>query len=79
MGNSHTDCFRCLCSAIQPQKLRSWDVLAKSLTDAGFEITASWTVSTENFQNLHQAQKNAVSSTVLLVCCKRDRNIKAEL
>ncbi len=50
----------------------AWDVLAKSLIDAGFEITASWAVSTENPQNLHQAQKNAVSSTVLLVCRKRD-------
>ena len=49
----------------------AWDVLAKSLIDAGFEITASWAVSTENPQNLHQAQKNAVSSTVLLVCRKR--------
>jgi adenine-specific DNA methylase len=52
----------------------AWDVLAKSLIDAGFEITASWAVSTENPQNLHQAQKNAVSSTVLLVCRKRDSN-----
>ncbi|MFB2738441.1 DUF1156 domain-containing protein [Umezakia ovalisporum] len=50
----------------------AWDVLAKSLITAGFEITASWAVSTENPQNLHQAQKNAVSSTVLLVCRKRD-------
>lgn len=30
--------------------------------------------STENPQNLHQAQKNSVSSTVLLVCRKRDPN-----
>jgi putative DNA methylase len=52
----------------------AWDVLAKSLIEAGFEITASWAVSTENPQNLHQAQKNAVSSTVLLVCRKRDPN-----
>ncbi|MEH2062454.1 MAG: DUF1156 domain-containing protein [Nostoc sp.] len=52
----------------------AWDVLAKSLIDAGFEITASWAVNTENPQNLHQAQKNAVSSTVLLVCRKRDPN-----
>ena len=50
----------------------AWDVLTKSLIDAGFEITASWSVSTENPQNLHQAQKNSVSSTVLLVCRKRD-------
>ena len=52
----------------------AWDVLAKSLIDAGFEITASWAVNTENPQNLHQAQKNAVSSTVLLVCRKRQPN-----
>lgn len=49
----------------------AWDVLAKSLIDAGFQITASWAVSTENPQNLHQAQKNSVASTVLLVCRKR--------
>jgi len=35
----------------------AWDVLAYSLIEAGFAITASWTVSTENPQNLHQAQK----------------------
>ncbi len=52
----------------------AWDVLAQSLIVAGFEITASWAVSTENPQNLHQAQKNSVSSTVLLVCRKRDPN-----
>ncbi|MBE9221375.1 DUF1156 domain-containing protein [Cyanobacterium stanieri LEGE 03274] len=52
----------------------AWDVLAKSLIDAGFEITASWAVSTENPQNLHQAKKNSVSSTVILVCRKRDSN-----
>ncbi|MGB7312057.1 MAG: DUF1156 domain-containing protein [Nodosilinea sp.] len=52
----------------------AWDVLAKSLIDAGLEITASWAVSTENPLNLHQAQKNSVSSTVLLICRKRDPN-----
>ena len=52
----------------------AWDTLAKSLIEAGFEITASWSVSTENPQNLHQAQKNSVASTVLLVCRKRDPN-----
>jgi putative DNA methylase len=52
----------------------AWDTLSKALIDAGFEITASWSVSTENPQNLHQSGKNAVSSTVLLVCRKRDPN-----
>ncbi len=50
----------------------AWDTLAKALIDAGFEITASWSVSTENPQNLHQAKKNSVSSTVILVCRKRN-------
>jgi putative DNA methylase len=49
----------------------AWDTLAKALIDAGFEITASWAVSTENPQNLHQAKKNSISSTVILVCRKR--------
>jgi adenine-specific DNA methylase len=52
----------------------AWDTLAKAIIDAGFEITASWAVSTENPQNLHQAKKNSVSSTVILVCRKRDPN-----
>ncbi len=52
----------------------AWDTLAKALIDAGFEITASWAISTENPQNLHQAKKNSVSSTVILVCRKRDPN-----
>jgi adenine-specific DNA methylase len=52
----------------------AWDTLAKALIDAGFEITASWAVSTENPQNLHQAKKNSVSSTVILVCRKRNPN-----
>lgn len=52
----------------------AWDTLAKALIDSGFEITASWSVSTENPQNLHQAKKNSVSSTVILVCRKRDPN-----
>ena len=50
----------------------AWDVLANSLINGGFEITASWSVSIENPQNLHQAKKNSVASTVLLVCRKRD-------
>lgn len=50
----------------------AWDVLANSLINGGFEITASWSVSTENPQNLHQAKKNSVASTVLLICRKRD-------
>ncbi len=49
----------------------AWDILSQTLIAAGFEITATWAVNTENPRSLHQAEKNAVKSTVLLVCRKR--------
>jgi adenine-specific DNA methylase len=57
----------------------AWDVLAKSLIDAGFEITASWAVSTENPQNLHQAQKNSVSSTNTFAKLGRVRQARSRM
>lgn len=49
----------------------AWDMLSQSLISAGFEITATWAVNTESPDSIHQAEKNAVASTVLLVCRKR--------
>jgi len=49
----------------------AWDTLAKALMDAGFEITASWPVMTESEISLNIAKKNAVQTTILLVCRKR--------
>lgn len=49
----------------------AWDILSQTLINAGFEITATWAVNTENPNSIHQAEKNAVNSTVLLVCRKR--------
>ena len=49
----------------------AWDTLAMSLMDAGFEITASWPVHTEAELSLHIAKKNAVKTTIFLVCRKR--------
>ncbi|MHA1148410.1 MAG: DUF1156 domain-containing protein [Promethearchaeota archaeon] len=49
----------------------AWDTLAMSLMEAGFEITASWPVHTESDTSLHIAKKNAVKTTILLVCRKR--------
>jgi hypothetical protein len=43
------------------------------LIGAGFSIRASWPVHTESEHSLHQAQKNAASSTILLACRKRSR------
>jgi len=51
----------------------AWDTLAMSLMDAGFEITASWPVHTESQISLHIAKKNAVKTTIFLVCRKRSK------
>ena len=50
----------------------AWDALGASLMEAGFTIEASWPVNTESEQSLHQAKKNAASSTIMLVCRKRE-------
>jgi len=55
----------------------AWDILSQTLIAAGFEITATWAVNTENPVSLHQAEKNAVNSTVLLVCRQRTSSSSA--
>jgi len=54
----------------------AWDTLAMSLMEAGFEITASWPVHTESDVSLHIAKKNAVKTTIFLVCRKRQINLE---
>lgn len=49
----------------------AWDALSQALMEAGFVITATWSVNTESPENLHQANKNSVASTVALSCRKR--------
>lgn len=49
----------------------AWDVLTMSLMESGFEITASWPVNTESPISLNIAKKNAVKTTIFLVCRKR--------
>lgn len=49
----------------------AWDALSQALMEAGFTITATWSVNTESPENLHQANKNSVASTVALSCRKR--------
>jgi len=53
------------------KQVEAWDTLASALIGAGFVIKASWPVHTESEHSLHQAQKNAAASTILLVCRKR--------
>jgi adenine-specific DNA methylase len=54
------------------KKVQAWDALASALITAGFRIETSWPIHTESEHSLHQAKKNAASSTILLVCRKRD-------
>jgi hypothetical protein len=56
------------------KRVEAWDTLASALIGAGFTIKASWPVHTESEHSLHQAKKNAASSTILLVCRKRQEN-----
>lgn len=55
------------------KRAEAWDTLGMGLLEAGFRIEASWPVNTESEQSLHQANKNAAASTIVLVCRKRDR------
>lgn len=53
------------------KKAEAWDTLGMALMEAGFQIEASWPISTESEQSLHIAKKNAAASTIMLVCRKR--------
>jgi adenine-specific DNA methylase len=53
------------------KRVDAWDTLGAALLQAGFVIASSWPVHTESPQSLHQAKKNAASSTILLTCRKR--------
>ena len=53
------------------KRAEAWDTLGMSLMEAGFTIESSWPVPTEPEKGLHQAKKNAATSTIMLVCRKR--------
>jgi adenine-specific DNA methylase len=53
------------------KRVDAWDTLGQALLDAGFSIASSWPVHTESEHSLHQAKKNAASSTIFLTCSKR--------
>jgi adenine-specific DNA methylase len=54
------------------KRVDAWDTLGRALLEAGFAIHSSWPVHTENEKSLNQAKKNAVRSTILLSCRKRE-------
>ena len=60
-----------MCVMFTHKAADAWNGLGASLLDAGFTIEASWPMSTESPASLHQAKKNAVKSTIFLVCRKR--------
>jgi len=68
----------CLTVMFTHKKVEAWDTLATALINAGFTIQASWPVHTESEPSLHQAKKNAASSTILLACRKREKSDRAE-
>ncbi len=53
------------------KRVDAWDTLGAALLEAGFAIHSSWPVHTESEHSLHQAKKNAASSTIFLTCGKR--------
>jgi adenine-specific DNA methylase len=54
------------------KKQEAWESLFMALIRAGFRITATWPVKTENDDSLNQARKNAAQSTVILVARERE-------
>ena len=59
------------------KRVDAWDTLGQALLEAGFSINSSWPVHTESEHSLHQAQKNAASSTIFLTCRKRESSTPA--
>ena len=55
------------------KRVEAWDTLASALIGAGFTVESSWPVHTESEFSLHQANKNAAQSTILLACRKREQ------
>ena len=55
------------------KRVEAWDTLASALIGAGFSVESSWPVHTESEFSLHQANKNAAQSTILLCCRKREQ------
>jgi adenine-specific DNA methylase len=59
------------------KRVDAWDTLGHALLATGFSINSSWPVHTESEHSLHQAKKNAASSTILLTCRKRADSVPA--
>lgn len=53
------------------KRAEAWDALGMALLEAGFSIETSWPTHTESEQSMHQAEKNAAESTIMLVCRQR--------
>lgn len=55
------------------KETEAWDTLTTALIEAGFVVTASHPVNTENQHRVQQAGRNSADSTILLSTEKRDK------
>ncbi len=60
------------------KKTEAWDTLTKALIEAGFVVTATHPVTTENPTSLHHSGKNSAESTILLASEKRTGDITSQ-
>lgn len=51
-----------------------WEVFLESLVEAGFTITATWPMRTEAARRLNAQDTNALASSIVLACRRRDPN-----
>lgn len=51
-----------------------WETFLQAVIDAGFSITGTWPVRTEMTTRMVSAGANALASSIVLVCRKRDEN-----
>jgi putative DNA methylase len=51
-----------------------WDVFLEALIHAGFAITGTWPMRTERGSRMRDVDSNALASSIILICRKRDAN-----
>ena len=51
-----------------------WETFLESVIKAGFKITGTWPLNTENASRMRGQNSNALASSIVLVCRKKDEN-----
>jgi putative DNA methylase len=52
-----------------------WETFLQAVTNAGFSITGTWPVRTERAGRMRDSGSNALASSIVLVCRKRDTTV----